>query len=433
MMTVTKGSRLGGTDLLLTPKGTVGDAGPEIVDAAGSPIWFDPLTDLRAFDLNEQHLGRRPVLTWWQGVVVAGHGVGTDVIMNDSYKIVGRITGGNGFQPDLHEFQLEANGVAYVTSYQAVKWDMTPDGGAANGTVWDGIVQEIDVRTGLVMYEWHSLDHVNVSNSDLAASPSPSSILDYFHVNSIQLLGNGDLLVSSRNTSAVYEVSPRDGGTVEWELGGKGSTFTMEPGSVFWFQHDARETDPGVITLFDDEAAPAKSTESRALELKISTATRTASVDRAYAPPTKLLATALGSTQVLSDGDVFVSWGTTPYATQYSPSGRVVFDERLPQGDDTYRVYRDSWSATPTSSPSAMLQTSPTGVDGEVSWNGATAVSRWWVLSGTTAGALEVAKSVVRTGFQTSFSLPVSARYVAVEAVSATGEVLSTSATLAAP
>ncbi|HEY5274408.1 MAG TPA: arylsulfotransferase family protein [Acidimicrobiales bacterium] len=432
-LTVTQGSGLGSTDLLLTPKGSVGNAGPEIADSTGSPIWFDPLHDLRAFDLNEQRLGRQPVLTWWQGVVVAAHGVGTDIVMNDSYKIVARISGGNGFRPDLHEFQLEPNDVAYVTSYQAVKWDMTSDGGVADGTVWDGVVQEIDVRTGLVMYEWHSLDHVGVSNSDVEASPSAGSILNYFHINSIQLLDNGDLLVSARNTSAVYEVSPRDGGSVQWELGGKASTFTMEPGSSFWYQHDAREVAPGIITLFDDEAAPAHAAESRALELRISSKDHTATVIRALQPPSQLLGVALGNTQELPDGDVFVSWGTTPIATQYSASGQVVFDETLPKGDDTYREYRDPWSATPTSRPSAALQRSPEGVDGEVSWNGATTVSQWRVLSGSTPGALVDAKSVVRTGFQTSFSLPASARFVAVEATGAEGQVLGTSATVAAP
>jgi hypothetical protein len=251
-------------------------------------VWFDPLNGLRAFDLNEQRLGTQQVLTWWQGVVVDGHGVGTDVIMNRAYKVIAMITGGNGFQPDLHDFQLEADGVAYVTSYQAVKWNMTPDRGAADGTAWDGIVQEIDVKTGLVMYEWHSLDHVSVGLSELAAPSHADAILDYFRVNSIQPLADGHLLISARNTSAIYNVAPGSGGDIDWELGGKES-----PGSMFWFQHDARELSPRVISLFDDEAAPEKASESRALELKINVSDHSATVLKMYDPPTKLLGVAL--------------------------------------------------------------------------------------------------------------------------------------------
>jgi hypothetical protein len=253
-------------------------------------VWFDPLNGLRAFDLNEQRLGTQQVLTWWQGVVVDGHGVGTDVFMNRAYKVIAMITGGNGFQPDLHDFQLEADGVAYVTSYQAVKWNMTPDRGAADGTAWDGIVQEIDVKTGLVMYEWHSLDHVSVGLSELAAPSHADAILDYFRVNSIQPLADGHLLISARNTSAIYNVAPGSGGDIDWELGGKES-----PGSMFWFQHDARELSPRVISLFDDEAAPEKASESLALELKINVSDHSATVLKMYDLPTKLLGVALGN------------------------------------------------------------------------------------------------------------------------------------------
>jgi hypothetical protein len=432
-VTVTKGAGLGDTDLLLSPKGSVGNAGPEIVDSSGALVWFDPLDKVRAFDLNEQQLGSKRVLTWWQGVIVAGHGVGADVIMNSSYHVVATINGGNGFQPDLHEFQLEASGIAYVTSYQAVKWNMAADGGAANGTVWDGIVQEIDVRTGLVMYEWHSLDHVAVSLSELAAGPSPNSILDYFHVNSIQLLGNGDLLISARNTSAIYEVSPEDGGAVVWELGGKNSSFAMGAGTVFWFQHDARELSSGVITLFDDEAAPAKAAESRAIELKIDPSSRTATLLQSYAPPSKLLAVALGSTQVLAGGNVFVSWGTTPVGSEYSSSGREIFNEQLPSGDDTYRIYRKSWSATPTTPPSVVLQHGAGGTAGDVSWNGSTAVARWLILSGASAGALHQSASVTKSSFESPFAVPAGARFVAVEAIDEAGKVLGTSATEPVP
>src|SRR5215471_2449258 len=98
---------------------------------------------------------------------------------------------------------------------------------------------------------WNSLDHVPVTDSEY---PVPSSgTFDYFHGNSIALTSDGNLLISARNTSAVYDVN-RTTGAVIWELGGKHSSFTLAPSGQQWFcyQHQARRPEAKVITLFDD-------------------------------------------------------------------------------------------------------------------------------------------------------------------------------------
>jgi len=41
-----------------------------------------------------------------------------------------------------------------------VPWDLSYIGGPTNSAVLDGIVQEIDIETGEVLFEWHSLEHV---------------------------------------------------------------------------------------------------------------------------------------------------------------------------------------------------------------------------------------------------------------------------------
>ena len=64
----------------------------------------------------------------------------------------------------------------------------------------------------------------------------------------------------------------------------------MGPNTVFWFQHDAREISPDIVSVFDDEAAPAHATRSRALELQLNVAANTATVKKAVLPPGKLLA-----------------------------------------------------------------------------------------------------------------------------------------------
>ena len=89
---------------------------------------------------------------------------------------------------------------------------------------------------------------------------------DFFHVNSIQLLPNGNLLVSARHTWTVYEINKKAGAIV-WGLGGKRSSFGFGPGANFEWQHDAHLQPDGTLTLFDNGAGPGRQHErqSRAL------------------------------------------------------------------------------------------------------------------------------------------------------------------------
>src|SRR5204862_483340 len=85
---------------------------------------------------------------------------------------------GNGYAQDLHDFRLTSHGTALIDAYNLVRADLTAVGGPADGLVWDCVVQEIDIRTGLVLYEWHSLDHVPITDS--YRRPQKDKLYDYF-------------------------------------------------------------------------------------------------------------------------------------------------------------------------------------------------------------------------------------------------------------
>ena len=197
----------------------------------------------------------RPALTWWQGEIIGGHGQGADVIDNTRYQRIATVHAGNGLDADLHDFEITPQGTAWITAYAPVHWDLSADGGLHAGLIDDGVVQEIDIATGLVMFEWHALGHVPVAGSYKHAPRLAGDVLDYFHVNSIDPLSDGDLLISSRNMWAVYLISGTTG-AVEWQLGGRSSTFTLGAGVRFAWQHDATLLPDGTITLFDNEAGP---------------------------------------------------------------------------------------------------------------------------------------------------------------------------------
>ena len=46
--------------------------------------------------------------------------------------------------------------------------DLSAVGGPARGYVYDSIVQEVDVATGSIVFEWHSVGHVPFAESKQA-------------------------------------------------------------------------------------------------------------------------------------------------------------------------------------------------------------------------------------------------------------------------
>src|SRR5918912_640287 len=223
--------------VFLALKEGAGEHGPMILDDRGQLVWFEKYITARDFKV--QRYKGRPVLTWWEGSVVYGHGVGDYVIFDDSYREIARFRAGNGFKGDLHEFLITPEDTALLTAYAAVPTDLSPAGGTQSGAAWEGIVQELDLETGEVLFEWHSLDHVGVEDSYLPPPQDPDFVYDYFHVNSIDVDHDGNLLISSRNTWAVYKIE-RKGGQILWRLGGKKSDFEMGEGTRTAYQHDAR-------------------------------------------------------------------------------------------------------------------------------------------------------------------------------------------------
>ncbi len=423
-VTVTSDSLATGGDFFLAPKGSAGQAGPLIVAPNGQPVWFRPLHgNTEAFDLNVQSYEGQPVLTWFQGEVISGHGQGVGMIANEHYQTVAVVHGGNGLQVDLHDFQLTPQGTAFITAYRTMRWNTTSDGGITNGTIFDGVVQEIDVKTGLVMMEWDSLDHIPVAASDFTAPKSPANPFDYFHINAIQPLARGDFLVSSRNASAAYEVDPADAGRILWTLGGKDPSMQMGTGTQFWYEHDVELRPGNRITVFDDGASPARESASRALTLQVDPKTGAVRMLSAYSQP-GVLAAALGNVQLITGGDEVVGWGTAPNYSVYSSSGALLYNATLPSGVDSYRAYLHTWVGRPTNPPAVAVLS---GGRLAMSWNGETGIERWRVLTGADGKHLAIAATVASAGYQTLVTIAHLGALVQVQALDARGHVLGTS------
>jgi hypothetical protein len=379
-----------------------GQAGAVIVDNRGQPIWENPRAGKVTTDFRVQRYRGSPVLTWWEGSIELGHGVGEYVIADAGYRTVRRVQAARGLHGDLHEFVITPRDTALLTSYVVTTADLSAVGGARHGTIQDAIFQEIDLATGDVLLEWHSLDHVALRESYAPVGAD----WDFCHVNSLDLDRDGNLLVSSRSTHTIYKIDRS--GTILWRLGGKHSDFEMGAGSVFAWQHHARRQADGTLTVFDNGATPAVERRSRGLILDVDEHAMTATLLRQYTHP-RILAGSQGSVQLLPNGNVFVGWGEAPRVSEFHRTGRMLFDAVLGDKYESYRAFRLPWSGRPAESP--VIATVPDGraVRAYVSWNGATDVHAWQLLAGARESELRPVASTPSRSFESALTASASA------------------------
>jgi hypothetical protein len=402
-----------------------GEHGPMIIDDRGQLVWFGKYRSARDFKM--QYYKGRPVLTWWEGRVVHGHGVGEYVIFDDSYREIARVRAGNGYRGDLHELLITPQDTALITIYASTPADLSLVGGPKDGAVVDGITQELDIETGEVLFEWHSLDHVGFDEAYRKPSRDSKLPFDYFHINSIDVDYDTNLLVSAKGTFTVYKINRRSG-EVMWRLGGKRSDFEMGPSTRTAYQHDARRQPDGTITIFDNGAYPKVHDQSRGIVIELDEGKMSAKLISEYTHPDRLLATSQGNMQVLPNGNVFIGWGSAPFISEFSHDGKLLFDAHFPRDCESYRAFRFQWEGHPTDAPAVVAESRREDkVTLYASWNGATEVTSWEVLAGPHPDQLESVESVPRNGFETAMLVQSTGPYLAVRAKDRSGEILGTS------
>jgi hypothetical protein len=415
--------------ILLAPINTVPAPEPQeglmMIDRLARLVWFSPASSGSAFDLDVQSYGGKPALTWWQGRVASAHGYGSGEIGNDAYHPVKAIRAGHGLQTDLHDLQLTARGTALITAYETTTTNLSSIGGSSQGRVFVGHVQEVELNTGRVLFDWSSLDHVGIDES-LQPSPRSDQGYDYFHLNSVAEMDDGNLLICARNTCAVYKVD-RSTGKILWRMGGTRSDFSVSSAARFWWQHDARPHGSSVITVFDN-AGPDKEKQSRGLVLSVNTAARRVELKQAFVHPAGFIAGTLGNLQLLSDGGAFIGWGSQSYFSQYAPDGALILDGELPIGVRSYRAHLADWVGRPADGPRIVAQANPAGGFAvHASWNGATEVARWTVLAGRDRSSLSAVGSQAWTGFETAIAVNSEGPYFCGVALDSSGRELGRS------
>ena len=359
---LTRDTSGGSGDIFIAPGGGGYPAGPEIVTTTGRMVWFHRLpageiaTDFRT----QTYLGR-PALTWFQSGGLAAEGgpggpgpsgpSGIDYIYNDRYQPIATVRAGNGDATNFHEFLITPWNTALTLAHSVTTANLTSIGGSAHQRVIDGLVQEIDIKTGRVLFQWDGAAHVPYAESYTPRPSSPDTPWDWFHINAVHLDTDGNLLVGSRNTWTTFKVNLRTG-EIMWQLGGKHSSFTLcaapgqvldRAGKIFAWQHDPEAIGGGEYTFFDDESSDLLGS-SRVVTVRLDLAGRVATLVRSVDQPEGQIAQLMGNAQTTPGGDLFVGWGGLPYISKFSPSGKLLFNGELPAGVSTYRAYLLPWN-----------------------------------------------------------------------------------------
>lgn len=433
----------------------IGQTGALILDQAGNPVWFRPLSSryIQNTDFRVQAYKGDPVLTLWQGTISGTQSAEPDLpagdpepgayylIINQNYKVLKKITAQKGYTADVHEFTITERNTALFTAVKQVPADLTPYGGPADGYFDNYSVQEVDLATGRLLFFWNVLAHVDPADSMVPASSAASSnnIWDCFHVNSVEEGPDNTLLISMRNMWAIYNVDKKTGKII-WQLGGKQSDFTFGQNAAFSWQHDARYRPGTRISLFDD-ACCASSTSppegpARGLILKLNFRNMTAAVDRTYYHDPTLFVPSQGNVQNLYNENQFVGWGQEPFLSEFAYSGNTeeepslnfLYDMQFPNQNLSYRAYKNKWVGLPLYPPGIAVQPCNGAAVVYASWNGSTETVAWQVLAGPTPDRMMVVVGCApRAGFETDICVDADGPYFQVNALNSCGDVIGKS------
>jgi hypothetical protein len=421
-----------------------GRTGPTIFDSQGHVVWFHRQSvHLSAQDLRPQIYNGKPVLTWslsppllHEGDVITRQTTPHNtynVIADQSYHIIKHVRAlGHGVITDGHEFVITKRNTALVLGGRRLPANLSRYGGPAHGEIIDNLVQEIDLKSNRVLFSWSAARHISMSDS-MAKYPKTGD-WDPFHLNSISEDSNGNLLVSARHTSTVYEIS-RHSGRIIWRLGGKHSDFRGD-GTGFYYQHDAARQADGTITLFDNHTTADDSSHGQfsvGKRIRLDMKKLTARVVRIYHHPSggPGVATSQGNVEVLPNGNVFIGWGISPWVSEYAPDGRLLFGAHFPSvWHHSYRAFKGDWVGKPTDNPALTARTSKGNVSAYVSWNGATEVASWQLLGGDSADSLSPIGTAPKTDFDTRLLFAGTPAYVQGQALDANGAVIGRSAVI---
>ncbi|QIX26424.1 hypothetical protein ncot_07280 [Nocardioides sp. JQ2195] len=275
--------------------------------------------------------------------------LGDDLAAQDSYETTG-LTNTDG-----HDSILLGDGSRYFVAYEPNE----------ETGLTDAVIQHVDA-SGAVLFEWSAQDHLDPVTETVIAEGNP----DYAHINSIQIMDDGDILASFRHFSSVLKIARHPHGAfaegdIVWRFGGRFSDFTFpdDPHGGPCAQHTASELDNGNLLMFDNGSwswngahplciNPADRTgatiprlPTRITEYSIDPVSGEAHLVWEYTDVDRFAIFA-GSAERLPNGNTLVGWASSRDAvvSEINPDGEIAWELKDPSPSEqrqfTYRADR---------------------------------------------------------------------------------------------
>jgi hypothetical protein len=155
---------------------------------------------------------------------------------------------------------------------------------------------------------------------------------DWTHINTISFGSRGNVLLSVRRLSQILSLTP-DLKRIEWRLGGPGGDFAFpDPSDRFYGQHTVYEVAENRLLMLDNGSfrpAAEGGEYSRALELELDLATKTARKVWEFRPGVDIYADRVSSALRLANGNTLVNFG---FRARDNPGDPIVAYDARPDG-----------------------------------------------------------------------------------------------------
>lgn len=305
-----------------------------IIDNRGIPVYYQKMSGIcYDFEYRHGHLTYYGnYAPYWQSLV-----------LNDFFEVIDQFKVKNGsYVSDFHEFELLENGHAFVMGgdAQLVGMDTVVPGGHPNAVVVGFVIQEQDQNKNVV-FEWRSWDHFEITDA-IEQVDLTDSIVDYAHLNAIEVVSDSELLISPRNFSEITKID-RNTGEIIWRLGGKNNMFSFVNDTLgFSFQHDCRALSNGNLTLFDNGVYHPDSQFSSVVEYQLDEDALTATLVRRVRSDPDIYGEIMGNAQATGEDGFVVGWGSgDPNLSVFNNENETVFQISIESIN--YRAFRFPW------------------------------------------------------------------------------------------
>ena len=214
-----------------------------LLDKFGVPIWYKMAgIGFSAF---------RPYKNGYYFGAVSNYpqfaiGLGKTVLLDKDFNFKGyKQINEKDIDTELHEFQYLDDDTIIQIGSKSHK--------IGNQTVDSGIISIENKNTG-TKFLWDSIDHVLPDSSIVPIKEWGMKTNDYFHMNAVRILRDGNYLASARHTQTIMKID-KSSGEILWHMG-KGSLndfkFLNDPYNGFSHQHAPEELANSNILVWDN-------------------------------------------------------------------------------------------------------------------------------------------------------------------------------------